>query len=139
MQDTKLVLDNNSICVQCIFADTSPADGCHIEVTHRGTTIKTIDIIRQDNSNSVEDCISDISSGIYNISIYYNNDSGTIPVALYQDIVFIHQWSSMMLTSSYIPVPAPVTSASIQANITTTTTSLIRTTGINTTIYYLHF
>lgn len=96
-----LVLDvNDSICVQCIFADISPTDGCHIELTYRDTT--SINIIRPDNctSDSVEGCISDIDSGTYNISIY--DIDSTVPFTVYRDIVFTRQSYTIAPSSTSI-------------------------------------
>ena len=71
-----------------------------------------------------------LACGIYNISIYDVN--GTIPVALYRDIVFIHLWSSI-LSTSYISVTSTSVSP-VQVIIPTTTTSKA-TTG-KYTLYY---
>ena len=78
-------IKDSSICVQCTLADNSPAKGCHvIAVTNSATTC--IDITRQDNSTSIEECLFDIHSGVYNITIYDINADGNIsttPVTVY--------------------------------------------------------
>ena len=90
VQRTTLFTNNSaSICVQCTFADNSPAKGCHvIAVSNNATT--SIDITIQDiNNTRIEGCLSDISSGVYNITIYDIKSDGSIsatPVTVYHNI-----------------------------------------------------
>ena len=91
VQQTTLFTNNSaSICVQCTFADNSPAKGCHVNViavSNNATT--SIDITTRDNNTRIEGCLSDISSGVYNITIYDIKSDGSIsatPVTVYHNI-----------------------------------------------------
>ena len=127
MQNTTLSLEIDGICVQCIFANASPADGCYIKVTCRDTITST-ELIRHDNSDSVEGCIVDIDSGAYNISIYDINHNGTIgatPAIVYRDIMFAKQPSSSIVTptiTDIITVTSVTPTIAITGIITVTNT-----------------
>ena len=106
--------------MQCVFADNSPADGCHVEVSNGIAT----NLIRNSNSDSVEGCISDIDSGIYNISVYDINDDGSITlVAIYRNItVFTYdQQSSIIAPSSTFEFTSMI-SISSSTQVTTSST-----------------
>ena len=111
--------------MQCVFADNSPADGCRVEVSNGIAT----NLIRNSNSDSVEGCISDIDSGIYNISVYDINDDGSITlVAIYRNItVFTYDQQSSIIAPS-----STFTSISISSStqVTTSSTSTIETGNI---------
>ena len=69
----------------CVFASNSPATGCRIDVV-RGSTIVQFNIImRQDDSNSVEGCVTDISSGTYEVLVY--DTISNTPVTVYSDVI----------------------------------------------------
>ena len=92
VHNTSLSLGDGSICVKCIFISNSSANGCVVEVVAHGDVVATITAIRHNNSDSVEGCVSDIDSGIYNITIYYaydKNDDGSVDntsVTVYRDV-----------------------------------------------------
>ena len=109
-----------------MFADNSPADGCRVEVSNGIAT----NLIRNSNSDSVEGCISDIDSGIYNISVYDINDDGSITlVAIYRNItVFTYDQQSSIIAPSSTFTSMISISSSIQ--VTTSSTSTIETGNI---------
>ena len=112
--------------MQCVFADNSPADGCRVEVSNGIAT----NLIRNNNSDSVEGCISDMDSGTYNISVYDINDDGSITlVAIYRNITVLtyDQQSSIIAPSSTF---TSMISISLSTQVTTSSTSTIETGNI---------
>ena len=97
VQNTSLLATNGGICVTCVLAQDSLAKGCHIEIATSNSTRNILkryaNFTRQNDSVIViEDCILDINSGVYDISVYDINDDRTFsstPVVVYRDVIFI--------------------------------------------------
>ena len=84
MQDAKISKFSllNSICVTCIFARGTSAQGCYISLleNHDSVTTNTtgLRIEREGDSLNATGCIQDLEGGLYHVVLYDVEANGTV-------------------------------------------------------------
>ena len=57
----------NRVCLQCVFSSFSTDSGCTVELVYSRTTLSTV---FNRSTNIAEGCITDVTSGLYEIRVY---------------------------------------------------------------------
>ena len=73
---------HNSICVTCIFARGTSAQGCYISLLEYHGSVATnttgLSIEREGDSLNATGCIEDLEEGLYHVVVYDIDADGTI-------------------------------------------------------------
>ena len=83
VQDTKISKDSfrKSICITCIFAQGTSAQGCYISLleNHGSVTTNTTGLgIERGDSLNATGCIEDLEGGLYHVAVYDIEADGTV-------------------------------------------------------------
>ena len=84
MQDAEISQDSllNSICITCIFAQGTSAQGCYISLLENhgsGVTNTTgLRIDREGDSLNAAGCIENLEGGLYHVAVYDIEADGTV-------------------------------------------------------------
>ena len=83
MQDAEILEGSfhNSICITCIFAQGTSAQGCYISLQEnhdsKATNTTGLRIERGDSLNATG-CIEDLEGGLYHVAVYDIEANGTV-------------------------------------------------------------
>ena len=69
----------NRVCLQCVFSSFSTDSGCTVELVDSSTTLVHYSTVFNRSTNIAEGCITDVTSGLYDIRVY---DQGSIVVVV---------------------------------------------------------
>ena len=69
----------NRVCLQCVFSSFSTDSGCTVELVDSSTTLVHYSTVFNRSTNIAEGCITDVTSGLYDIRVY---DQGSNVVAV---------------------------------------------------------
>ena len=67
------------MCLQCVFSSFSTDSGCTVELVDSSTTLVHYSTVFIRSTNIAEGCITDVTSGLYDIRVY---DQGSNVVAV---------------------------------------------------------
>ena len=67
------------MCLQCVFSSFSTDSGCTVELVDSSTTLVHYSTVFNRSTNIAEGCITDVTSGLYDIRVY---DQGSNVVAV---------------------------------------------------------
>ena len=72
----------NSICITCIFAQGTSAQGCYISLLENHDSVATnttgLRIEREDDSLNATGCIENLEGGLYHVVLYDIEADGTV-------------------------------------------------------------
>ena len=84
VQEAKISEGNllNSICITCIFAQGTSAQGCYISLLENHDSVATnttgLRIEREGDSLNATGCIEDLEGGLYHVVVYDVEADGTV-------------------------------------------------------------
>jgi len=82
VQDAEISEGINSICITCIFARGTSAQGCYISLLQNHDSVPTnttsLRIEREGDSLNATGCIEDLEGGLYHVVVYDIVADGTI-------------------------------------------------------------
>ena len=58
------------MCLQCVFSSFSTDSGCTVELVDSSTTLVHYSTVFNRSTNIAEGCITDVTSGLYDIRVY---------------------------------------------------------------------
>ena len=81
MQEAEISEGINSICITCIFAQGTSAQGCYISLENHdsvATNTTGLSIEREGDSLNATGCIEDLEGGLYHVVVYDIEADGTV-------------------------------------------------------------
>ena len=96
----------NRVCLECVFSSFSSDSGCRVELVDSSTTLVHYSTVSNRSSNIGEGCISDVTSGQYDMRVYDqgSNVVGVSLMVLVQYTTVYPSISSCTTDSSTLPV-----------------------------------
>ena len=92
------------MCLQCVFSSFSTDSGCTVELVDSSTTLVHYSTEFNRSINIAEGCISDVTSGLYDIRVY-DQGSNVVVVSLMVLVQYTTVCPSISTTdSSTLPV-----------------------------------
>ena len=81
VQDAEISEGINSICITCIFARGTSAQGCYISLLQKHDSVATNTTglrIEKGDSLNATGCIENLEGGLYHVAVYDIDADGTI-------------------------------------------------------------
>ena len=82
----------NRVCLQCVFSSFSTDSGCTVELVDSSTTLVHYSTVFNRSTNIAEGCITDVTSGLYDIRVY---DQGSNVVGVSLALTILVQYTTV--------------------------------------------
>ena len=87
------------MCLQCVFSSFSTDSGCTVELVDSSNTLVHYSIVFNRSTNIAEGCITDVTSGLYDIRVY-DQGSNVVGVSLMVLVQYTTVYTSISTTDS---------------------------------------
>ena len=92
----------NRVCLQCVFSSFSTDSGCTVELVDSSTTLVHYSTVFNRSTNTAEGCITDVTSGLYDIRVYDQGSNVVVVTITSVDVTDDTPFSSFLSSHSTI-------------------------------------